>query len=285
MLRAEIVYRPDMLKIFLESLEANTRQKTLNPIELAHAYMKVVEIAKGMGLSNPHEAAAKYLGTSPGRLSLYIGLLKFPKDVQRLIANGTIQVSDAFTLKILMERNPDRPIEELIDLDARKERREGERRGKRGGKEPILDPLGAVGVVKRCVGAVGAFTTAAHDISGLTREALVDLMRERSKQPPEEVIRYLMAGAESIAWLLDITKEAALPPPLPEIEGKPLFTAYVDSILDQIEYEKHKGVLQLLAEASDVGVVYTVAEMSERLRLEPWDISTNTGDSYSACCT
>lgn len=85
------------------SLVENLQRKDLNPIEIAHAYQKLIE-----ELKYTQEDVAEKVGKDRTSVANFIRLLKLPPEVQRMVAEGKMSMGHARALITL--ENPDQQI-------------------------------------------------------------------------------------------------------------------------------------------------------------------------------
>lgn len=85
------------------SLVENLQRKDLNPIEIAHAYQKLIK-----ELKYTQEAVAEKVGKDRTSVANLIRLLKLPPEVQRMVAEGKMSMGHARALITL--ENPDQQI-------------------------------------------------------------------------------------------------------------------------------------------------------------------------------
>lgn len=85
------------------SLVENLQRKDLNPIEIAHAYQKLIE-----ELKYTQEAVAEKVGKDRTSVANFIRLLKLPPEVQRMVAEGKMSMGHARALITL--ENPDQQV-------------------------------------------------------------------------------------------------------------------------------------------------------------------------------
>lgn len=92
------------------SLVENLQRKDLNPIEIAHAYQKLIQ-----ELQYTQEQVAEKVSKDRASIANIIRLLKLPPDVQKMVAEGKISMGHARALITL--ENPDQQIfiSRLID--------------------------------------------------------------------------------------------------------------------------------------------------------------------------
>ncbi len=85
------------------SLVENLQRKDLNPIEIAHAYQKLIQ-----ELHYTQEQVAERIGKDRASVANTIRLLKLPPEVQKMVAEGKISMGHARALITL--ENPDQQI-------------------------------------------------------------------------------------------------------------------------------------------------------------------------------
>jgi ParB family chromosome partitioning protein len=85
------------------SLVENLQRKDLNPIEVAHAYQKLIQ-----ELNYTQDAVAKKVGKDRTSVANFIRLLKLPPEIQKMVAKGNISMGHARAL-ITLEK-PDQQI-------------------------------------------------------------------------------------------------------------------------------------------------------------------------------
>jgi ParB family chromosome partitioning protein len=85
------------------SLVENLQRKDLNPIEVAHAYQKLIE-----ELKYTQEAVAEKVGKDRTSVTNSIRLLKLPPEIQKMVAEEKISMGHARALITL--ENPDQQI-------------------------------------------------------------------------------------------------------------------------------------------------------------------------------
>ncbi len=85
------------------SLVENLQRKDLNPIEIAHAYQKLIH-----ELKYTQETVAEKVGKDRTSVANSIRLLKLPPEIQKMVAEGKISMGHARALITL--ENPDQQI-------------------------------------------------------------------------------------------------------------------------------------------------------------------------------
>jgi len=122
------------------SLVENLQRKDLNPIEIAHAYQKLIH-----ELKYTQETVAEKVGKDRTSVANSIRLLKLPPEIQKMVAEGKISMGHARALITL--ENPDQQIflsrliveKNLSVRDVEKMMTE-KRRPPSPGPKPELDP-------------------------------------------------------------------------------------------------------------------------------------------------
>jgi len=85
------------------SLVENLQRKDLNPIEVAHAYQKLIQ-----ELNYTQEIVAEKVGKDRASVANFVRLLKLPPEVQKMVAVGKISMGHARALITL--KKPDQQI-------------------------------------------------------------------------------------------------------------------------------------------------------------------------------
>lgn len=85
------------------SLVENLQRKDLNPIEIAHAYQKLIQ-----ELNFTQEEVAERVGKDRASVANILRLLKLPPEVQKMVAEGKISMGHARAIVTL--QNPDQQI-------------------------------------------------------------------------------------------------------------------------------------------------------------------------------